>query len=83
MTDGMTFIIDYGDWYETDPKSMAGILSAYARFNNVPTFYSQMFHPEDGYIGTYTTDEARLLEKIMDADQSVWMKTFLLELPGH
>lgn len=83
MAKDMTFIIDYGDWYETEPKSMAGILSAYARFNNAPTFYSQMFHPVDEYIGTYTTDEARLLEKVMDADQNTWMKSFILDLPGH
>jgi len=83
MTDEMTFIIDYGDWYQTNPKSMAEILATYARFNNAPTFYSQMFHPDDGYIGTYTTDEARLLEKVMDADQNAWMKSFILDLPGH
>ncbi len=83
MTDEMTFIDDYGDWYETKPKSMAKILEAYARFNGVPTFYSQMFHPDKGYIGTYTTDSARILEKMNDGNQVDQMKSFILEVPAQ
>lgn len=83
MTDKMTFINDYGDWYETNPNSMAKILEAYARFNGIPTFYSQMFHPDKGYIGTYTTDAARIMEKMNGGNQTDHMKSFILELPGY
>lgn len=82
MTKDNTFIIDYGDYYETDPNSMAKILETYAIFNGIPTFYSQMFG-DKGYIGTYKTDAARLLEKVMENDQEDHMKSFILAIPGH
>jgi hypothetical protein len=57
-----TVLLDYGNSYETPPGTFDQAMRFYGQNRRAPTFQSQLFGP-NGYMGTYETEEGRLLHR--------------------
>jgi hypothetical protein len=57
-----TVLLDYGSAFTTPANTFDQTMRFYGQHRGAPTFQSQLFGA-DGYMGTYTTPEGRLLHQ--------------------
>ncbi|MFH1393746.1 MAG: hypothetical protein ABII71_01550 [Candidatus Micrarchaeota archaeon] len=76
MDDNNTVLVDYGDEYRTGPYSFDEVLRLYGMSRGAMVLRTQLF--DDGYIGTFTTSEGRIVIRAMGFDgRTVLFRDFL------
>lgn len=77
LPEDSTILLDYGREYIAQPNRFDEAMRVYGRSKRAPVFQSQLFDG-NGYMGTYTTAEGRLLHESIGVDNGdVLKKDFL------